>query len=52
VEVQKKQNIEDIQSLLLDLLEELKINYVKGIAEQGVENILEEATQLHQLIRK
>jgi len=52
VEVQKKQNIEEIQSLLLDLLEEIKINYVKGIAEGGITKSLEEANQLHQVIRR
>jgi hypothetical protein len=50
VEVQKKHNIQEIQSLLLDLLEEIKINYVKGIAEGGVEKSLEESQQLRQII--
>lgn len=52
VEVQKKHNIQEIQSLLLDLLEEIKINYVKGIAEGGVEKSLEESQQLRQIIRQ
>jgi len=52
MEVQKEQNIQEIQSLLLDLLEEIKINYVKGIAEKEVEKILEEATRLHQTIHQ
>lgn len=51
VEVQKKQNLQEIQALLVDLLEEIKINYVKGIAEGGFEKILEEAEQLHQIVR-
>jgi hypothetical protein len=38
-------------SLLVDMLEEIKINYVKGIAEGGFEKILEEAEQLHQIVR-
>jgi len=37
VEVQKQHNIQEIQSLLVDLLEEIKINYVKTFAEEGVE---------------
>ena len=51
VEVQKQQNIQEIQSLLVDLLEEIKINYVKGLAEQGVEKLLDESQQLRQIIR-
>ncbi len=50
VEVQKEQNLQEIQSLLLALLEEIKINYVKNIAEGGVEKSLEKATQLRQII--
>jgi len=50
VEVQKKQNIQEIRSLLIDLLEEIKINYVKGIAEGGVEQSLQEATLIRQNI--
>jgi hypothetical protein len=49
-ELQKKHNLQEIQSLLIDMLEEIKINYVRGIAEGGVEKILEEADQLHQII--
>ena len=52
VEVQKKQNLQEIQSLLLDLLEEIKINYVKSIAEGGVERTLDESQQLRQIIRQ
>lgn len=51
VEVKKQHNLQEIQTLLIDLLEEVKINYVKGIAEGGVEKSLEEATQLRQIIR-
>ena len=50
VEVQKQDNLQEIQSLLIDMLEEIKINYVKSISETGVENILEESEQLHQRI--
>lgn len=52
VEVQKKQNLQEIQSLVVALLEEIKINYVKGIAEGGVEQILEESQQIRQIIVK
>jgi len=50
VEVQKKHNLQEIQALVVDMLEEIKINYVRGISEGGVEKILEEAEQLHQII--
>lgn len=52
VEVQKKHNIQEIESLLVDLLEEIKINYVKGIAEGGVEKILEESEQIRKIVRR
>lgn len=51
VEVQKQHNIQEIQSLIWDLLEEIKINYVKGIAEGGVERSLEESQQIRQITR-
>lgn len=49
-EVQKQQNLQEIQSLLVDMLEEVKINYVKGIAEGGIEKSLLEAEQLRQIV--
>ena len=52
VEVQKKQNIQEIQVLLVDLLEEIKINYVKGIAEEGVEKMLAESHQIRRTLHK
>ncbi len=52
MELQKKHNIQEFQSLLIDMLEEIKINYVKGIADSGVEKILNEANQIHKIIYK
>ena len=46
-ELQKKHNTQEIQTLLVDLLEEIKINYVKGIEEIGIEKLMDEAEQLH-----
>ena len=46
IELQKKHNTKEIESLLVDLLEEIKINYVRGIAEVGIETIVDEAAQL------
>ncbi|MBD1805550.1 hypothetical protein H6F98_08830 [Microcoleus sp. FACHB-SPT15] len=46
-ELQKKHNRQEFESLLVDMLEEIKINYVRGIAEGGIERALEEVDQLH-----
>ncbi|NDJ23483.1 hypothetical protein GS682_17940 [Nostoc sp. B(2019)] len=51
-ELQKKHNIQEFQSLLIDMLEEIKINYVKGIADSGVETILEEANQIRKITHR
>jgi len=47
LELQKKPNRHEFESLLVDLLEEFKINYVRGITEGGLERALEEVDQLH-----
>ncbi|MBD1937034.1 hypothetical protein [Microcoleus sp. FACHB-68] len=49
-ELQKPHNVQEIQSWLIDLLEEIKINYVKNIAEADLEETLEEAARLHRSI--
>jgi hypothetical protein len=41
-EIQKKQVLSEIQSLLIDFLEEVKINYVQPMSEEDVEQILEQ----------
>ncbi|MBR8833187.1 MAG: hypothetical protein DSM106950_03865 [Stigonema ocellatum SAG 48.90 = DSM 106950] len=46
VEVRDEANIQEIRSLLIDLLEEIKINYVKGIAEEGVEKSFQEVKRI------
>jgi hypothetical protein len=48
--LQKKHNIQEIQSLLIDMLEEIKINYVKDIEEVGIEKLVDETEQLHRRI--
>jgi hypothetical protein len=50
VELQKQHNIQEFQDLLIDMLEEIKINYVKNISAAGVEKILDEANQIHKII--
>lgn len=46
-ELQKKHNVEEIQTLIVDFLEENKINYVKGIKKIGIEKLMDEAEELH-----
>jgi len=52
VELQKQHNTQEIQSLVIDLLEEIKINYVQSIAEGGVEEILEQSQKIRRIKRK
>ncbi|MEA5570897.1 hypothetical protein [Calothrix sp. UHCC 0171] len=49
-ELQKNHNIQEFQSLLIDMLEEIKINYIKGITNSQMEKVLEEASQIHKII--
>jgi hypothetical protein len=51
-EVQQQHVTDELKSLVNDLLEELKLNYVKRSAEVDVETLLEETRQLHQSARK
>ncbi len=52
LELQKEHNLKEIQTLLVDLLEEIKINYVQNIADGGMEEILEESEQIRRIKRK
>ncbi|GAB4239763.1 MAG: hypothetical protein Kow00121_66340 [Elainellaceae cyanobacterium] len=45
-ELQKTQNLEPIQAWLVDLLEEIKINYVQTIALRDIESLIDETEQL------
>ncbi len=47
-QVQKQQTLERIQVLLCDFLEEVKINYVKRLAQEDVEKVLEQTRHLRQ----
>ncbi|MCU0545476.1 MAG: hypothetical protein MUE44_25455 [Oscillatoriaceae cyanobacterium Prado104] len=49
-ELQKKHNLQELQTLLVDLLEEIKINYVKAIEEVGIEKMMEETERLQHKI--
>jgi hypothetical protein len=46
-EIQKKQVLREIQSLLIDFLEEIKINYVQQLSEEDIEQILQQTRNLH-----
>lgn len=45
-ELFQKHNIQEIKTLFVDLLEEIKINYIKGIEEVGIEQLMDEAERL------
>ncbi len=45
-EIQKKHVLSQIQSLLLDFLEEVKLNYVQNLSNEDIEQILEQTRQL------
>jgi hypothetical protein len=45
-EVRDQRSLQELQSLATDLLEEIKINYVKRVAAEDVEGFLEEARQI------
>ena len=46
-EVQKKQTLSKIQDLLSNILEQVKLNYVKHLAQEDVEQVMEETRRLH-----
>ena len=47
LELEKKHNLQDIESLLIDMLEEIKINYVARIAQGGFDDTIEQASRLY-----
>jgi hypothetical protein len=50
IELQKKPNVQDIESLLIDMLEEIKINYVKDLTEAEIEQIVDQTVQLNRKV--
>jgi len=46
--VQNQETLKRLQSLISDLLEEIKLNYVRNLSEEDFEQILEESQQLAQ----
>jgi hypothetical protein len=51
-EIQGKQTLQKIQSLLTDLLEEIKINYVERLSEEDVEAVLEQTRAIRQIAQQ
>jgi hypothetical protein len=45
-QVQKKHVVSEIQSLLFDFLEEIKLNYVQRLSQENIEQILAQTRQL------
>ncbi len=45
-EVKKKHVISELQTLLIDFLEEVKINYIQPLSNEDLEQILEQTSQL------
>ncbi|MEM9924603.1 MAG: hypothetical protein AAF915_12770 [Cyanobacteria bacterium P01_D01_bin.50] len=46
-EIRQKQVLSEIQSLLIDFLEEVKLNYVERLSEEDIEKILEQTRNIH-----
>lgn len=51
-ELQAQQSLNKIEILLIDLLEEVKINYVERLSQEDIEDILEQTRSLRQTARK
>ena len=47
-QLQAEHSIDQIESLLNDLLEEIKINYIQNLSQENIENILEQTRALRQ----
>lgn len=51
-ELLKNRNLQEIQSLIVDMLEEIKINYIKDLEKEGVEKVLLESDRLRQIVQQ
>jgi hypothetical protein len=51
-EIQAKQTLQKIQSLLTDLLEEIKVNYVERLSEEDLEAVLEQTRAIRQIAQR
>jgi hypothetical protein len=50
-EVRQQRSLQELQSLANDLLEEIKVNYVRHWSDQEIEGISEETPKLHRIKR-
>lgn len=50
-EAQRQQNLQEVQILLSDLLEEIKINYVQRLSAEDTRQLLDQTRQLQQFSR-
>lgn len=46
-QLQENENLEELETLLIDFLEEVKLNYVKRLAAEDVDRLIEERYQLY-----
>ena len=51
-ELQAQQSMNKIEILLIDLLEEIKINYVERLSQEDIEDVLEQTRSLRQISSK
>ena len=51
-ELQAQQSMNKIELLLIDLLEEIKINYVERLSQEDIEDILEQTRSLRNIAHK
>ncbi|HBB35299.1 MAG TPA: hypothetical protein DDZ80_30945 [Cyanobacteria bacterium UBA8803] len=48
-EIQTKKTLEEVQSLLTDFLEEVKVNYIERLSEEDLEEILDQTRAIRQI---
>lgn len=51
-ELQKNHNLKQFETWLVDLLEEIKINYVENVAKDDMARVVEETEQLHRRVHR
>ena len=51
-ELQAQQSLNKIEFLLIDLLEEIKINYIERLSSEDIEEILEQTRNIRKITRK
>jgi hypothetical protein len=47
LQVQENENLEELETLVVDFLEEVKLNYVKRLAAEDVDRLIEERYQIY-----